>query len=112
MTVMETLAAMKEAATVPASAVLTMLQRFLEEELVPVIQSDVNGELREVQTNNALFALPPPLMPPAEVKSGTGAGAGVGAGVAAQARGMFACLRALAAMRVPRSSSSVASPAL
>ena len=41
--------------------VLSTVQGFLEDELVPVIQSDVNHELRELQTNNALFAVPPSL---------------------------------------------------
>ena len=40
---------------------LSTVQGFLEDELVPVIQSDVNHELRELQTNNALFAVPPSL---------------------------------------------------
>ena len=43
------------------SVVLSTVQGFLEDELVPVIQSNVNHELREIQTNNALFAVPPSL---------------------------------------------------
>jgi hypothetical protein len=58
MTVMETMEALKAEVKVPISSVLTYVHAFIEEELIPVIQSSVNSDMQEVQTNPQHFALP------------------------------------------------------
>ena len=54
--------------------ILSTIQGFLEDELVPVIQSNVNHELRELQTNNTLFAVPPSLTATTTTTAGNGSG--------------------------------------
>jgi hypothetical protein len=50
--------ALKAEVKVPISSVLTYVHAFIEEELIPVIQSSVNSDMQEVQTNPQHFALP------------------------------------------------------
>ena len=66
LTVMETLALQNiQNSGKPVSytnKVLSMMEHFLEEELIPVIQSSVNNVMRDIQLNNAYFTVPKDLM--------------------------------------------------
>ena len=42
--------------------VLSMMEHFLEEELIPVIQSTVNNVMRDIQLNSSYFTVPKELM--------------------------------------------------
>jgi len=58
LTVMEQLALKKATEARIDTKVLDAVQLVLENELIPVVQSKVNGEMRDMQLNNQLFSLP------------------------------------------------------